>query len=325
LFLTISGFLFARITEKSDIHAGKFLLNRLLRIYPLYLTFILVSLFLCPGDHPFENLVLSAITLPNLAMPYWPNSPNFLTPHLWTVAVEFQIYLLFPVILAEYRNKGLKALFGVLAATAAIKSLAFLLNGTVCSLAALTIFGRLDQFIVGAILGYSFKSLQPRLRNPIYLLLSVGIVLVTLGVFHLHGGSLAMSRKSIWILWPMIESLAWGSLLVAYCSSTFSYPKPIMRALSFLGAISYSLYVVHFPIIQIIAARACIPLYAFNRDVLIPLFGKSQFEAFLATVFFALFVILPVTAIFSCVTYFGIEKPFMNRRVKYTRLVPQTD
>ena len=128
LFLTLSGFLFARITAKSDIIAHKFYLNRLLRIYPLYICFIVLALFLSPGAAPFQSLALSVLTLQNLPSA---TSHMFLTPHLWSVAVEFQIYLLFPVILAEYRKKGLKVLFLFLAAALALKLMVYLMAGDV--------------------------------------------------------------------------------------------------------------------------------------------------------------------------------------------------
>lgn len=85
LFLTLSGFLFARITAKSDIVPHKFYLNRLLRIYPLYMCFILLALFLSPGDNPLQSLCLSVLTLQNLPHA---TAHSVLTPHLWSIAVE---------------------------------------------------------------------------------------------------------------------------------------------------------------------------------------------------------------------------------------------
>jgi peptidoglycan/LPS O-acetylase OafA/YrhL len=169
LFLTLSGFLFARITAKSDIVPHKFYLNRLLRIYPLYMCFILLALFLSPGDNPLQSLCLSVLTLQNLPHA---TAHSVLTPHLWSIAVEFQIYLLFPIVLSEYRSKGLKALFFFIAVAIVLKLLVYALTGEVKALAYCTTFGRLDQFLIGAILGYSFNSFKDKIKHPIYCLLA---------------------------------------------------------------------------------------------------------------------------------------------------------
>jgi peptidoglycan/LPS O-acetylase OafA/YrhL len=88
--------------------------------------------------------------------------------------------------------------------------------------------------------------------------------------------------------------------------------------LSFLGGISYSIYVTHFAISEIVIHRVCTPVYNFNQQVLIPLFGNSQQEAFFVCILVSTFAVLPATILVSIFTYFAIEKPFMNRRVKYT-------
>jgi peptidoglycan/LPS O-acetylase OafA/YrhL len=315
LFLTLSGFLFARITAKSDIVAHKFYLNRLLRIYPLYMCIILLALILAPGNKPIESLLLSALTLQNL--PQATNHP-WITPHLWSVAVEFQIYLLFPVLLAEYRSKGFKVLFLFIATSLLLKALVYLLNGEVQSIAYHSIFGRLDQFLIGAVLGYSFNSLKNRVRHPLVCALALSFAIGLITVFHAYGGFLATARKSIWIVWPTLESFAWGTVIVSYCASNFSLPGLISKTLSFLGGISYSLYVTHFMMIFILMKPIFGPIYNFNKQVLIPLFGSSQHELLIASALLGGLIVFPVTLVVSCLTYYGIEKPFMNRRVKYT-------
>lgn len=315
LFLTLSGFLFARITSKSDIIPHKFYLNRLLRIYPLYMCFIVLALFLEPGASPFQSLCLSVLTLQNLPSA---TAHMFLTPHLWSVAVEFQIYLLFPVLLAEYRNKGVKALFFFIAAALVIKLLVYLMAGDVQGIAYRTTFGRIDQFLIGAILGYSFNSFKDKIKHPIFLLLAFAFTAAVITTFHAYGGTLFTARKSIWIVWPALESIAWGAFMVAYCASSVSLPSLISKALSFLGGISYSLYVTHYAMSYIVTHRLCTPVYNFNQQVLIPLFGNSQQEAFVVSVLVGALAVVPATILVSCFTYYAIEKPFMNRRVKYT-------
>lgn len=321
-FLTISGFLFARITANSDINAPKFYLNRLLRIYPLYLCFILLALFLTPGANPLQSICLSVLALQNLPQATY---NSLLTPHLWSVAVEFQIYLLFPVILAEYRSKGLRTLFMFIAAAIGLKALVYLITGEVQTLAYNTVFGRIDQFLIGAIFGYTFAKYRHKIQHPLFCLLALTLTAAAITTFHTHGGILFTTRKSIWMFWPALESAVWGAFIVAYCASSFHLPKIIARPLSFLGGISYSLYVTHFAIYSIVVHRVCGPLFNLNRDVFIPIFGNGQQENFVVSVLAACLSVLPATILASCVTYFAIEKPFMNRRVKYTVPRPQLE
>lgn len=316
LFLTISGFLFARITSRSDIVASKFYLNRLLRIYPLYLSFILLALFLSPGDNPFQSLALSVLTLQNLPQA---TSNWMLTPHLWSVAVEFQIYLIFPVILSEFRSKGFKALFLFLALALAFKLMVYLLVGDVQNLAYRTTFGRIDQFLIGAMLGYGFDRYKERFRNPVYFLLAFALVAGVISAFHAAGGNLFTARKSIWIVWPAIEAAVWGIFMASYCASDIRLPAPLSKLLCFLGGISYSLYVTHYAISVLVTQRLCGPVYNFNNQYLVPIFGNGQQECFVVGILYAALVVVPITALVSCLTYYAIEKPFMNLRVKYTK------
>lgn len=319
LFLTISGFLFAKITSRSDIITHKFYLNRLLRIYPLYMCVIFLALYLSPGPNPFQSLCLSVLTFQNLPQAV---SHSMLTPHLWSVAVEFQIYLLFPVFLASYRTQGLRALWLFVAASVGLKAAAYLLAGEVHNLAYVTTFGRVDQFLIGSILGFSFESYRHKIRHPVFLLLSFAVVACVISVFHTQGGSLYTARKSIWIVWPAIEALVWGLFLASYCASSLSLPLILSRFISFLGGIGYSLYVTHFAVSVIVTQRICPHVYNLNQQVLVPLFGASQQEHFIVAVLYAALIVVPATALVSCLTYYGIEKPFMNLRVKYT--IPRT-
>ncbi len=310
-FLTISGFLFARITENSNISTGKFYFNRFLRIYPLYMTFILLSLYLNPGADPLKSFLMSALTFQNMqgATSYF-----FTTSHLWSIAVEFQIYLIFPLLLFSYRSNGLKSILLMLLASVALKALAFSLPADSSSLSNFTTFGRIDQFLIGMALGYSFNRSREKLRHPLFLCSAAGIVLAVITLKHL----LNLDNFITGVFWPAVEAVIWGFLLVSYCASSFSFPKVISSLLSFLGTISYSIYVTHFPICILLSLWLAAPLYAFNTTTLAPLLGNGLHAHFLIGVMFPLLIALPLTIAASCLTYYGIEKPFMNCRVKYT-------
>jgi peptidoglycan/LPS O-acetylase OafA/YrhL len=316
LFFTLSGFLFARITAGADIMPGKFLLNRILRIYPLYLTFVLLALCLTPPANPLLALSLSILTLQNLPQATY---HGLLTPHLWSIAVEFQLYLLFPVLLSGYRARGMPFLLLVLLVSIALKILAFSSLGGVQDLCYRTALGRFDQFIIGMMLGFSFQRFRHRFVNPGYACLALLAVGIAVTGFHVYGGFGSTEHDPFWIVCPAVESALWGAFLFAYCACNFRFPEQISRIFAFLGGISYSLYLNHFPLCILMAGWLGSPLHGLNERLLVPVFGGSQLELFLLSVFFALAVVLPGTIALSCLTYYLIEKPFLDRRVRYVR------
>lgn len=113
IFFTLSGFLitYLLLLEKEKtgtISIKKFYIRRILRIWPLYFTFLGASLlvgaylgmeFVLPG------LLLTIFFAPNIAL-LQGNSPAF-TQHYWSLGVEEQFYLFWPWLIRQSKNAGL--------------------------------------------------------------------------------------------------------------------------------------------------------------------------------------------------------------------------
>ena len=119
-FFVLSGFLitYLLLTEKrlnGTIHVGKFYVRRILRIWPLYYLCILIGFVLFPmikqmtGESSMEsaNPVYYALFLANFDyMHTWPVKPDaILLSVLWSVAVEEQFYLTWPLMLKLIARK----------------------------------------------------------------------------------------------------------------------------------------------------------------------------------------------------------------------------
>ncbi len=119
-FFVLSGFLitYLLLTEKKlngTIHVGKFYVRRILRIWPLYYLCILIGFVLFPmikqmtGEPSIEsaNPVYYALFLANFDyMHTWPVKPEaILLSVLWSVAVEEQFYLTWPLMLKLIARK----------------------------------------------------------------------------------------------------------------------------------------------------------------------------------------------------------------------------
>lgn len=125
-FFVLSGFLitYLLIKEKElngTIHIGKFYVRRILRIWPLYYLCLAIGFIAFPlikhytGDTSTESAspLSYVLFLANFDyMNTWPEKPSaILLSVLWSVAVEEQFYLLWPVILKFVPNKYFKHLF----------------------------------------------------------------------------------------------------------------------------------------------------------------------------------------------------------------------
>lgn len=318
LFITLSGFLFALICgPKAEIKASMFYLNRVLRIYPMYTCAILLAVYLSPGNNGILNVMTSLCCMQNLLSPV---THSLITPPLWTVAVEFQFYLLFPFFLRWFTNKGAKPLLLLLAASLALKALVYLQSGSVRDLSYLTLFGRIDQFIVGMLAGWYYPRIEGRLKHP-FLVFSSGILVVAmLTAFHAKGGFIGTSNKAIWIVWPLLESIAWMTMIVTYCASVFTLPSRLSKMVCALGAVSFSMYLCHYGLSHVSAAKvgplihsAMTSTHHWLHPTVAALFQNPLYGG----IIFTAAIVLPIVIAFSALTYHAIEKPFMDMRVKY--------
>ncbi len=121
LFFVLSGFLitYLLISEKentSTVQIKKFYIRRVLRIWPLYYLIVVLGLFVFPFI-PFFNLpvwssdiflgygakiILFMLILPNVSLIIYPAMPFM--KQTWSIGVEEQFYLLWPVIIKYSKN-----------------------------------------------------------------------------------------------------------------------------------------------------------------------------------------------------------------------------
>ena len=139
LFFVLSGFLitYLLLVEREDRHRidiPRFYLRRILRIWPLYFLIVGICQFLIPVKGLFGLDSIYSVTapnfrlaslyyllfLPNLAfLTVWPVNP--LLGYTWSIGVEEQFYLLWPVLLLLLA-RTIKSVPGRSIALAAIKN-----------------------------------------------------------------------------------------------------------------------------------------------------------------------------------------------------------
>jgi peptidoglycan/LPS O-acetylase OafA/YrhL len=311
LFMVISGIILTLIAGDKEIVVSKFYLNRVLRIYPLYVFIVTLGYFSTPDPRPTSvgvDYLMSLLPISNLyRLQYgeW-------GAQLWTVAVELQFYLLFPFLLVFMRKYGIGYILGLIGLMIFLRAaIQFGFTGTVHMLAFFSIFGNLEMFLAGMLAGDFYRTLSKQgmwwYRSwvlPVYFL-GINLVIYALfknrTFFHVDFYGIStdgVSHSAFWILWPIFQAVMWAGFVVIYLKSDL--PIPFSNLFATFGKYSYSIYVWHMFI----------------------LFGlKNYVHYFLWLSPFALgvAVVLPITIALSAASYYLIERPFLEMRVIYTK------
>lgn len=314
LFMVISGFIFTVIAGERHIHYGGFIKNRVLRIYPLFIFAVFLQLFVSTYN---DQRNYGFLQLLGWLMPFRsetvPLSPYFV--QLWTIWVEFQFYLIFPFLLAFSRRHGSRYLWAWLGLLILVRALVYAASGSVRFIAYETIFGRLDQFIIGMLLARLWQvraskaggAVVPHL-SPLWLALAGLAVLLGLHAFSRKVGFSELASP-FWIIWPGLEAALWAGVVWAYLCTRWPGPQALRqridRTLAALGAVSFSTYVLHNLVIA-----------AYNARLSTLTTGAGPAADAAAT---GALLVLPAVLALSAITYQLIERPFLALRGNYLR------
>lgn len=260
VFFVISGFLITRLllvdVKRENFTFRRFYIRRIRRLAPalittLVVTFVVAAVFMTPAHFQrFSGASLaSLLSVSNIY--FWFESGYFdqsgaLKPllHTWSLSVEEQFYLVWPALLFFLRAKTAKFI-GMVFVVLFVASLVASKWGT-ATMPSATFFlmpFRVYEFAIGAMLALiPLANLRGRWWNE--LLSAVGILLAFIS-FTQFNKSLAF--PDINALLPCVAA----ALLIAFGTS------PVVGWLlrnpfsTFIGRISYSLYLVHWPIVSL--------------------------------------------------------------------------
>jgi peptidoglycan/LPS O-acetylase OafA/YrhL len=298
LFMTLSGYLFAKLLEGRSIDYRAFLWNRALRLLPLLAIVVaIVGITVVPGAQMSRYAWLVAA---GAIFPVLPNGG-------WSITAEFHYYLILPLFLWMLRRSKLLPVSIVLAAIA-LRSLLHSERGEIQSLAYLTIVGRIDQFALGMLL-YQYRAHFAR-AHALALAVFAAFALYY-WFFDLSGGFYRNpsypSPSPLWIIHTTLEGLAYG-IGIAWYEGSFSHPTTgVSRFIGWMGTYSYSIYLLHF----FVVFRAAEFVQAHIMDL-------SNF--YVACLWSAVFFLLMMPA--GYLSFRFIESPFLRRRKPYIAADP---
>jgi len=313
IFFVISGYLITSIILKELFNTGSFSFKyfyerRIRRILPALLFVMLVSLpfawmYLFPSSFvDFSKSILYSLgfssnfyfhftgqeygALGGLFMPFL---------HTWSLSVEEQYYILFPIVLLITFKYFKKYLIHILI-------LGFIVSLVLAdwgsrnypSASFYFLHTRMWELIVGSILAYFQITIGHRSENKILnsILPGIGLFLIILTIifFKLH-----FPHPSLYSL-PAIV----GTCLILWFSNKNEIITKILSTKFFvgIGLISYSLYLWHYPIFA----------FAAVKDIL------------QETIISKILLIL-ITFFLSVLSYYYIERPFRNRKLGFNKIL----
>ena len=294
LFMTLSGYLFAKLLDNKKINYKSFIWNRLLRLAPLLLVVIFIvglKRYIAEGDMlEYSKEIMSGLVIPSL-----PNGG-------WSITVEFHFYLLLPLLL--FLNRSSKyLLFFIILLVILIRYLLYIALGEIQSLSYWTILGRIDQFVFG-IIAFHFSSYIKGKHVLAFIIFTAFSIFYwyfdTIGGFYQN--PIYPSSSSLWVIIPTIEGLSY-SLLIAWYDNSFKHSTgKLSKFISTIGTYSYSIYLFHFFVVFKFA-------HAIDKHVI----ELSNF--YLALVFSAICFLLMMPI--GYLSYRFIESPFLKLRTSY--------
>lgn len=284
-FFVLSGFiiLWANRHLVGQPHAApRYLRKRFLRIYPLYwlLTLpIILAYFVLPISRQGMETDLLAIVG---SLTLFPIEPFPHLPVAWTLTYEMMFYVLFAALLLHARA-GLALLVVWQMAT-----LGHYLAGLSSPVSDVLLNPRNLQFGLGMLTALAVS--RGRVPAPVVCAATGAVLLVSLGLAWVALG--ATSRPLWWFAFALSAALLVAGLAAAERRHGFRTPASLLL----LGAASYSIYLLHYPV-ELVVVR-----------------GFKAAESWFAMSPFVIFVTAAVLALGGGLAlHLLVEKPLLRR------------
>jgi peptidoglycan/LPS O-acetylase OafA/YrhL len=337
-FFVLSGFLITGILldMKKSLppreYFVKFYGRRFLRIFPLYYFYLLlmsgITAWLISISYRaaymriFQSQVWYAVFY--VYDFYFGTSVvkySFFLDHFWSLAIEEQFYLFWPLLILLAPEKWLKKLFLAFIVLGPIFRIAFffihrsgvfrILGDPISTALYPMPFSHVDAFAFGAFIS---RFSIPKAKQQFFLLLGILPAIGYASQYIATGQIGSISAFGYPLLMPEAYQYIWGYSLLGYFFMVVIYvvvryglfvPFLEVAPMRYLGKISYGLYIYHFPIIWF-ATRI--------RDL-----GLSETQA--KPLIFIIAFIVTLTA--ASISYYLLEKSLLNLKDRFFALKPE--
>jgi peptidoglycan/LPS O-acetylase OafA/YrhL len=305
LFFVLSAYLITSLlTRERDltatVHLRGFYLRRILRIWPLYLVFVAMAAVagrIFPSQQLSASYVLGFTFLAGNWVYVFHGLPHSFVIPLWTVSIEEQFYLTWPLAVRKATPRRLAGIaIGVLLLAHILRAWMVVTGASVNAMEYNT-FTRLDPIALGILVALFQEQLPLFVRWQRWALI--------LGSIATFISAYAMSALENWKVstWRLAAShsltaIASAAIMLAVLGSRNLFFRN--KALIYLGKISYGLYVIHE--LAHLLARQIFPAASPLRVV-----GQSG-------------VSLAITIALAAASYRWLESPFLRLKQRYAHV-----
>ena len=254
VFFVISGFIITALLTAPGrkIHLPSFYVNRIKRIVPAYAIMLAIvsaasSILFLSADFEFfrQSLTSAAFFTSNQ---YFADFGSYFAPraeelpllHTWSLAIEMQFYLFFPLLLCLPRSWRLPALS--LLAVGLFMWTAIKVSGGEQGRAYFSLLARMPEFLLGGVVALGLRHREVPAQ--------LSVILGLLGAALLAISFVLIDKTQFPGYWSVLPCVG-AALVIA------ARRGPVNRLLStpvlvWVGGISYSLYLWHWPVLAFI-------------------------------------------------------------------------
>ena len=323
-FFVLSGFLitYLLLTEKNNnqtISIKKFYLRRILRIWPLYFLIVFLALYCLNkldlfyikdwtenvSKNQFEKTILYLLILPNIVAVLF--YPVLFSSQLWSIGVEEQFYLLWPILLKYFRKTFRLLLTVIFLYITIVISLSFLKRTvtdketliTLQNISDFVSLTRIDCMAIGGLGAYLLFSGWEKLIKFIFTTPFQILLYVLVMALFMFGVTFKYFNMEIY-------SIIFCLLILNISSNIRTILHLDNQILNYLGKISYGIYMYHpIGIVMVLKLAKNIGfesnIFIWNLIIYCMVFG--------------------ITVSISVISYELFEKKFINIKLKYSEII----
>lgn len=301
IFFVISGYLISSIilreTTTGDFSFLSFYERRLRRIIPALLVVLIATVatfqVIALPDQAQQTAESGIAAMLSVSNFYFWQTSGYFSPaaefmpllHTWTLAVEEQFYLIFPVVVLVILKLRLPMKWVFAIGTVAAFALGWWLSMTKPSVAYYLLPARAWELAIGAVLAV---GVVPAVRGTALreLLPAFGIGLIIFSLFYIRSGMIFPG----WV--ALIPCL--GAAMIIHAGGQSWIAQNILgaRPVVFVGLLSYSLYLWHWPVLTAVRMRT----------------ANAHIELSVAA------VAIVATFVLAWASWRYVERPFRDRR-----------
>lgn len=252
LFFALSAYLITSLLLRERQATGRldlrgFYIRRILRIWPLYLTFVALAAVVAALSHtqhlPLKYVLGFTLLAGNWIYVFFGMPASFATP-LWTVSIEEQFYLTWPLVCRKLSQKGIVLMAVALLAIANLSRIFLAAMGASVQAMEFNTISRLDPIALGTLLALMETRLPRILRRTRYALVVLGLA-TWLAASLFSGSGMVGHSINAWSLVAARPAIALASIVILVGVLGSNQKFFANKKLIYLGKISYGLYVIH--------------------------------------------------------------------------------